>query len=251
MELTFNGKTAIVTGAASGIGAAIAEELAASGATVIIADLKLEAAEAEVKRIEAAGGQALPFEVNVADAKAVEAMVAFAEEKTGGLHMLVNNAGIAGAAAPIGEYPLDSWKSVIDVNLNGVFYGIRFAIPALKRAGGGAIVNIASVLGSVGIANSSAYVTTKHALVGMTKSAALEHAMDNIRVTAVGPAFINTPLLDNNLDGDTRKFLETQHAFNRLGTPEEVASLVVYLLSDKASFITGSYHLVDGAYAAR
>lgn len=251
MNLTFGGKTIIVTGAASGIGAAIAEELAQSEATVIVADLKADAAQAEVDKITAAGGKALAFAGNVANVDDVQAMVDFAVEKTGSLYGLVNNAGIGGAAAPLGDYPLDSWKSVIDVNLNGVFYGMRFAIPAMKAAGGGSIVNIASVLGSVGIANSSAYVTTKHALLGMTKNAALEHAMDNIRVTAVGPAFIKTPLLDANLDDEAKAYLASQHAFNRLGDPAEVAAMVVFLLSERASFVTGSYHLVDGAYAAR
>lgn len=250
MELTFNGKTAIVTGAASGIGLAIAEELAASGATVVIADLNLDAAQAEADRITDKGGKALAVAVNVGDPEAVKSMVDFAVEKTGALHLLVNNAGIGGPATPIGDYPIDAWQNVINVNLNGVFYGIRYAIPAMKAAGGGAIVNIASVLGSVGIANSSAYVTAKHGLIGMTKNAALEHAADNIRVTAVGPGFISTPLLEKNLDADTQAALAAQHAVNRLGTSSEVASLVLYLLSDQASFVTGSYHLVDGGYAA-
>ena len=162
MDISFNGKTAIVTGAASGIGLAIAEALAASGATVIVADLKQEDAQREAQAITDAGGTAYGFGGNVADPASVEAMVAFAEEKTGALHLLVNNAGISGPAVKTGDHPIDAWQSVIDVNLNGVFYGIRYAIPAMKRAGGGSIINIASMLGSVGYATASAYVTAKH-----------------------------------------------------------------------------------------
>ncbi|NIZ10128.1 SDR family NAD(P)-dependent oxidoreductase [Pseudooceanicola sp. HF7] len=251
MDLTFNGKTAIVTGAASGIGAAIAEELAASGATVIVADLQKESAQAQVDKITAAGGKALPYAANVADPEAVAGLVDFATSETGALHMMVNNAGIGGAQAPVGEYPIDSWKQVIDVNLNGVFYGMRYAIPAIKAAGGGSIVNIASILGSVGIAGSAAYVTAKHGVVGLTKSAAIEHSKEGVRINSVGPGFIHTPLVDSNLDADTQEALSGAHPIGRMGTPEEVASLVVYLLSDRASFVTGSYHLVDGAYTAQ
>lgn len=251
MKIEFSGKTGIVTGAASGIGKAIAEGYAQSGGTVIVSDLKIKAAQMVADAITAAGGHALACAADVAHQGDVEKLVRFAEDRTGSLSHMVNNAGIGGPQAPTGEYPVDGWKTVIDVNLTGVFLGMRFAIPALKRSGGGAIVNVSSILGSVGLANSSAYVAAKHGVLGLTKAAALEHAADGVRVNAVGPGFIQTPMLDENLDKATLDYLATQHALQRLGTSSEVASLVLYLLSDLASFITGSYHLVDGGYTAR
>jgi NAD(P)-dependent dehydrogenase (short-subunit alcohol dehydrogenase family) len=248
MDIRFDEKTAIVTGAASGIGLAIAHELADSGARVLLADLD-EAGTQEAA--DAVGHGALAFAVDVAKAEQVEAMVDFAVAKTGGLHLLVNNAGIGGPLEPLGNYPLDGWHKVMDVNLNGVFYGMRHAIPVMKANGGGAIVNISSILGSVGFGGAGAYTATKHALLGLTKAAALDHSADNIRINAVGPAFIRTPMVENAMDAETLKALEGMHALKRLGTPEEVSSLVCYLLSDRASFVTGSYHLVDGGYTAQ
>ncbi|MFD1509427.1 SDR family NAD(P)-dependent oxidoreductase [Lacimonas salitolerans] len=250
MMFDFSGKTAIVTGAASGIGAAIAQELGACGAFVIVSDLKSEGCARTVDSIHAQGGKAKPFAADVADAQDMEALVAFAEAETGALHLAVNNAGIGGAQAPVGEYPVDAWEQVIKVNLNGVFFGMRHQIPAMERAGGGAIVNMASILGSVGFANSSAYVASKHALLGLTRTAAMEYATKGIRINAVGPAFIQTPLLTDNLDQQMLDGLAALHPMGRIGTPEEVSALTCFLLSDRASFVTGSYHLVDGGYTA-
>lgn len=251
MDISFTNKTAIVTGGGSGIGETVSLELAASGANVIVADMDTSGADKVVKTIRDKGGNAESFEVDVTDASACEAMVAFAIKTYGGLHLAVNNAGIGGPAAPIGEYPVDGWEKVISVNLNGVFNCVRYQIPAMLEAGGGAIVNMASILGTVGFANSSAYTAAKHGVVGMTKAAALEYAARNIRINAVGPGFIDTPLLSANLDQAALDGLASLHPIGRIGKPEEVSALTCFLLSDRASFINGSYHRVDGAYTAQ
>jgi NAD(P)-dependent dehydrogenase (short-subunit alcohol dehydrogenase family) len=247
----FDGKVEIVTGGGSGIGEAVVKDLAANGAKVVVADRDPAGMNRVVAAVKAAGGTAAGFDLDVSRPEQNEAMVAFAEKTYGALHLAVNNAGIGGPSAPTGEYPIDGWKTVIDINLTGVFYGMRYEIPAMLRAGGGSIVNMASILGSVGFANAVAYTSTKHGLLGLTKVAAMEYATKGIRVTAVGPGFIDTPLLSKNLDPATLKAIAGMHPIQRLGRPEEVWALVCFLLSGSASFITGSYHLVDGGYVAQ
>lgn len=251
MTFDFAGKTAIVTGAASGIGAAIALELGRSGARVIVSDLDDAGAQKIADAITAAGGKAHAFEADVSDDDEMAALVDFAVKKGGGLHMAVNNAGIAGPMAHLADYPVDGWRHVIDVNLHGVFYGMRHQIPAMLKSGGGSIVNMSSILGSVGFLNASAYTASKHAVVGMTKAAAMEYAPQGIRINSVGPAFIDTPLLTNNLDAELLSQVSSLHPVGRMGTSEEVSALTCFLLSERAGFITGSYHLVDGGYTAQ
>lgn len=244
-------KVAVVTGAGSGIGRAIALQFARAGARVVVSDIGEQGGRETVARITAAGGEAFFAAADVAKPADNERLVAAAVERFGALHVAVNNAGIGGPHAPTGEYPLDGWDKVIAINLSGTFYGMRFQIPAMKAAGGGAIVNMASILGQVGFRGSPAYVAAKHGVIGLTRCAALEHAHDRIRINAIGPGFIRTPLVETSLDAAALTALEGMHALGRLGEPDEVAALTVWLASDQASFVTGAYYPVDGGYLAQ
>jgi NAD(P)-dependent dehydrogenase (short-subunit alcohol dehydrogenase family) len=244
-------RVSIVTGAGSGIGREIAFKLADAGARVVVSDINEDSGHQTAGTITSKGGQAVFFKADSSKPGDNEALVAEAVKKFGALHIAVNNAGIGGPLAPVGEYPLDGWDKVIAINLSGVFYGMRYQIPAIKKAGGGSIVNIASILGQVGFKNSGAYVAAKHGVVGLTRSAALEYAADKIRVNAVGPGFIRTPLVEKSMDAEALKALAGMHALGRLGESSEVAELAVWLASDRASFVTGSYYPVDGGYLAQ
>lgn len=244
-------RVAIVTGAASGIGRAIAFQFADEGARVVVSDIAEKGGRETVNHITTLGGSAVFVRADTSKPMDSAALVAAAVREFGALHIAVNNAGIGGPVASVGEYPLDGWDSVIAVNLSGVFYGMRYQIPAILASGGGSVLNMASILGQVGIRGSSAYVAAKHGVVGLTQSAALEYGQQKLRVNAVGPGFINTPLLEKNLTPDVIKSLAGLHAVGRLGEANEVAELVLWLSSEKASFVTGAYYAVDGGYLAQ
>jgi len=248
------GKVGIVTGAGSGIGRETALLMAREGAKVVVSDIVDDSGAQTVAMIESAGGSAAYVHADVADPAQAEAMVKFALDTYGALHLAVNNAGIGGPAAVTGEYPVDGWNKVIGINLSGVFLSLRAELPAVVSAGGGSIVNISSILGFVGFAQSCAYVAAKHGVIGITQNAALEYATQGVRVNSVHPGFIDTPLVAAGgitKGDDVYNFIASKHAMNRWGTAEEVAETVLWLLTDKSSFVTGSQYVVDGGYLAQ
>ncbi len=248
-----DGKVALITGAGSGIGRASALAFAREGAKVAVADIVVEGGEETVRMVKEAGGEAFFIKVDVANAADVEAMVNTVVATYGRIDCAYNNAGIEGRLASTDEYPEDVFDKVIDINLTGVWLCMKYELPHMLKQGGGAIVNTASGAGLIGVAGMSAYVASKHGVVGLTKTAALEYAKSGIRVNAVCPGLIQTPMVER-ITADQPQLGEALVAaepVGRTGKPEEIAESVVWLSSDAASFVTGHAMSVDGGYVAQ
>lgn len=248
IDYQLKGKKAMITGGASGIGLATAEALAVSGADIALWDLSAEALEKARRHISSYDVKCIVAECDVSDAASVSAAMQKTVAELGGLDIAVNNAGIGGPSATSAEYPLDAWDKVISINLSGVFYCQQAALKIMREQKSGSIINMASILGQVAFAGAPAYVAAKHGVVGMTQCAAAEHAAEGVRINAVGPGFIHTPMVDNGLPAELVKALEDKHPAGRLGQPQEVAQLVAWLASDASSFVNGAYYPVDGGY---
>jgi NAD(P)-dependent dehydrogenase (short-subunit alcohol dehydrogenase family) len=247
-------KVALVTGAGSGIGRASALALAREGAKVVVADVNGPGGSETVSLINKAGGQALFVQADVSRSSQVEEMVRAAVKAYGKLDCAFNNAGIEGTPALTADYPEEVWNRVLAINLTGMWLCMKYEIPQMLAQKSGAIVNCASILGQVGFATAPAYVASKHGLLGLTKTAAIEYAARGIRINAVCPGFIETPMLERGgitTRPEVREQITALHPMKRLGRPEEVAHAVVWLCSEEASFVTGQALLVDGGYVAQ
>jgi NAD(P)-dependent dehydrogenase (short-subunit alcohol dehydrogenase family) len=246
MKEAFSGKVAMVTGAGSGIGQATALAYACKGAKVIVSDIK---DNDTVSKIKEAGGDAYFIKTDVSKASECEKLISESVKKYGKIDIAFNNAGILGEENNLADTSLEGYAKVIGINLNGVFYCMKYEIEAMLKQGGGVIINTASILGAVGFATYCGYVAAKHGVVGLTQNAALEYSDKKIRINCIAPGFIDTPLL-NTINKSGKQGLVLKHPIGRLGTPEEVAELVIWLSSDKASFATGGYYPIDGGYLA-
>jgi len=243
----FNEKSVIITGAGSGIGRATAIAFGQAGAQVLVADINIENAEKTAAEI---GANALACKVDVGDEQQCRAMIATAVEKFGRLDVLFNNAGIGGHRAKIAEMPTEEWHKVININLNSLFFCTKAAIPEMQKGGGGVIVNTASVDGLMGMSTLCHYVSAKHAVIGLSKTCALEYAADNIRCLAICPGLVETPMVNDGFPKQETDMIKMMTPVGRGADPSEIANLVLFLASEKASFMTGSFHQIDGGILA-
>ena len=253
MKKEFEGKVALITGGGSGIGRATALAFAREGAQVVIGNRNVQRGEETVAMIKKAGGEASFKRTDVLVTKDIEALVDHAVKEFGGLDLAFNNAGIEGDVAPVTEQTEANYDAVMDVNVKGVWLSMKYEIPRMLERGGGAIVNCSSVAGVVGFPNMSPYFASKHAVIGLTKVAALEYSAQGIRINAVNPAVIDTEMVDRIAAGFGMKKDELVqfHPIGRLGRAEEIAEAVVWLCSKKSSFVTGHSLIVDGGFTAR
>ncbi len=250
MEDRLKGKVAIVTGAASGIGRATAKMFAQSGAKVAVADYDATSGQETVGMIKGDGGDATFIKTDVSKAEDVRSMVSQTVGTYGQLDIIFNNAGV-GETAKATEASSEHWEKVLSVNLRGVFLGCKYAIPEMIKVGGGSIVNNGSILAEVGFSEATAYSASKHGVVGLTQTIAIDYASQGIRANVVCPGFIRTPMVTRNIGEQEAEQIAALHPLGRMGEPEEVAEAVLFLASDRASFITGACLFVDGGYTAR
>ncbi|AWM31862.1 SDR family NAD(P)-dependent oxidoreductase [Hymenobacter nivis] len=250
MDKDLQGKTALVTGAASGIGRAVALLYGQHGAKVMVSDIDEEQGRQVVAQLKAAGAEARFCTADVGDPAQCARLVQETVAAFGTLDIACNNAGVTGELSLTADYSLEGWQKIINVNLNSVFFCLKYELEVMLKQGAGSIINMSSILGQVGTPTLAGYATAKHGVVGLTQTAAIEYAAQGIRINAVGPGYIDTPLL-SGFSAEAKQELVALHPIGRLGRSEEVAELVIWLSSDKASFVTGSYYPVDGGYLAK
>ncbi|GAB3868581.1 SDR family oxidoreductase [Hymenobacter segetis] len=251
---TFDNQVVLITGASSGIGKAAAEAFSQAGAHVVVADVDEAAGQALARQLSKTGPESLFVACDVASPASVQQLVQRTLAKFGRLDVAINNAGVGGASAPSADYPDEEWQRVLGINLSGVWYCQKYELQAMVAAGRGSIINMASILGKVGFPGACAYVAAKHGLIGLTETAALEYGPQGIRINAVCPGFIETPMLTKaGIEGhnEMHEQLAARHALHRLGRPEEIAGTLLWLASEQASFVTGQAIVVDGGYLAQ
>lgn len=248
--MSFDGKVTLITGGGSGIGRETALALGKAGAKVVIGNRNVEQGEEVVGLIRKAGGEAVFQRTDVSKPEQVQALVQCAVSEFGGLHLAFNNAGVEGPGGPLHELDVAEAAKVIDINVNGVFYAMKFEIEQMLKNGGGAIVNTSSVLGVKGIEGIAPYVASKHAVVGLSRTAALDYAQKGIRINVVAPGPIETRMLTDIAGGDPHSFAQFVPV-GRIGQPEEITEAVLWLLSDNSKFVTGHVLGVDGGWGAK